>query len=119
MPTIRWYPRPCRVVQNVIQSFGSRQDLLNPAKKPSKGLEKATIAAKAELENMAEVSKSRTDQMTRHGRSIDESGLVRPLFSWSALLVLGLSFLPPSVRWFGSRFLPSLSLLAWGKKGRS
>lgn len=44
------------VAQNVIQSFGSRQDLLNPTKRPGKGLEKAIILAKAERKSMAEVS---------------------------------------------------------------
>ncbi|CAM9654448.1 unnamed protein product, partial [Scytosiphon promiscuus] len=48
------------VGQNVIQSFASRQDLLHPVKKPSKGLEKAIIAAKAELRSMAEASKPST-----------------------------------------------------------
>lgn len=42
--------------QNVIQSFDSRQDLLNPTKRPAKGLEKAIILAKAERGSMAEVS---------------------------------------------------------------
>ncbi|CAN0345729.1 unnamed protein product, partial [Pylaiella littoralis] len=44
------------VGQNVIQSFGSRQDLLNPTKRPGKGLEKAIILAKAERKSMAEAS---------------------------------------------------------------
>lgn len=44
------------VTQNVIQSFDSRQDLLNPTKRPAKGLEKAIILAKAERGSMAEVS---------------------------------------------------------------
>lgn len=54
------------MMQNVIQSFGSRQDLLNPVKKPSKGLEKAIVAAKVELGNMAEVCR----RFARRGRSM-------------------------------------------------
>ena len=58
-------PPPAPLLQqNVIQSFDSRQDLLNPAKKPSKGLEKAIIAAKAELGNMTEVIRP---SVARHG----------------------------------------------------
>ena len=51
VPTLR----SCRA-QNVIQSFASREDLLNPGKKLSKGLEKAIIKAKEELGNMDEVN---------------------------------------------------------------
>lgn len=69
-------PAPIPVTQNVIQSFESREDLLKPAKKPSKGLEKAIVAAKAELGNMAEVTRSPVAIGTLLGPTFSQSSCV-------------------------------------------